>query len=246
MINIGTHGDERIGFKVVKELQRLEIIKGNLAINIANPRAVKLNKRYIDSDLNRAFPGNIHGNHEERRAAELLPLITSANIIIDIHSTKSELKDALIVTKLNKDTKECIKAIAPKYLLYMTATKKTALISNAKIGIAFEYGGDREEKAIRNTITGIKKLLAYLGMIKSNLKSNGKQSMCFNVHSMVQKPKNAKLAPAIKNYKLVKKNEVFGWNKKQALIAQKDFYPILFGEKNYETIFGFAGKKIKI
>src|SRR3989344_3478812 len=128
-------------------------------------------------------------------------LIKSADIVIDIHSTTSELRDALIVTKLNNKIKEYVYIISPKYLLVMNATKKTVLISHAKIGLAFEYGKDND-------------------------------------------PKGAILDKKIKNYTLVKKNQIYAFIKNKKIKAAEDFYPILFGNKNYKNIFGFAGKKL--
>ena len=66
----------------------------------------------------------------------------------------------------------------------------------------------------------------------------------FNVVSEVTKPREYVLLKKIKNYKIVHKGEVFATNGKNPLIAKESFYPILFGSENYETIFGFKGKRI--
>jgi succinylglutamate desuccinylase len=245
ILNIGTHGDEMIGFKVEKEIKKLKLLKGELVVNIANPKAVELRKRFIESDLNRSFPGNARGTHEEKLSSSMLPLIKSADIVIDIHSTTSELKDALIVTRLNKEIKKYIDIIGPKYLLYMTATKNNALISNAKVGIAFEYGKDKSKEAIQNTVIGIKRLLLYLGMIADKTSLSKVKTRCFNVFKTISKPKDAKLQSNIRNYSLVRKGHVYASYAGNKLIAKQDFYPILFGERNYKDIFGFAGKLVK-
>lgn len=245
ILNIGTHGDERIGLKVARAIKKIDIKIGRLTVNIANPRAFKLNKRFIDEDLNRAFPGKKNGNYEEQRAYKLLPLIKSADIVIDIHSTTSELRDALIVTKLNNKIKEYVYIISPKYLLVMNATKKTVLISHAKIGLAFEYGKDNDPKVAEKIIDGIKSLLVHIGMIEKLKKNETKiKPSFFDVYKSVPKPKGAILDKKIKNYTLVKKNQIYAFIKNKKIKAAEDFYPILFGNKNYKNIFGFAGKKL--
>lgn len=242
IVNAGTHGDEKIGLRVIDALKKLNINNGQLIFNIANPEAFMLDKRFVDQDLNRSFPGKKNGNYEQRRAYELLPIIKSADIVIDIHSTTSELKDALIVTKINKKTKEYIEAISPKYVLIMKATKNNALISNAKIGIAFEYGKDNEVKKV---VDGIKNLLLYLKVIKQlNKKNKINRPIFFEIYKSILKPKGAKLHRNIKNYKMIEKDEIYASLKKKKIKAFEDFYPILFGEKNYKDIFGFAGRKI--
>jgi len=163
IFNIATHGNERIGTDVVKEIQKLNIDynKHNLIFQKANEEAFKLNKRYVHQDLNRSFPGKRDGNYEEELAYKLSPIIKSADLVIDIHSTTSNSKDTIIITKLNKITLNCVKSISPKYALVMKYKKECALISQAKIGIAFEYGKDKNKSTIKKTVLGIKRLLNY-------------------------------------------------------------------------------------
>jgi succinylglutamate desuccinylase len=246
ILNILTHGDERIGLGVAKAIQKLNIDKNILTIQIANKKAFDLKKRFIDQDLNRSFPGKKNGNHEEKIAHKLLPMIRSADIVIDIHSTKSGLKDAIIVTKLNNKTLQCINAMQPKHVLVMSATKNNALISQAKIGIAFEYGKDNDPNVLKNIITDIKRLFCHIGIIHNMKLSKRKRTThYFNIISEVKKPKGYKLLNKIKNYNLIRKGEIFATNGKEYLVAEKDFYPILFGNKNYKECFGFMGERMR-
>jgi len=244
ILNVLTHGDERIGLRVIKEIEKLNIDKNTLLTHIANKKAFGLQKRFIDQDLNRSFPGRKNGNYEQRLAYKISPIIKSADVVIDIHSTKSGLKDAVIVTKLNKDIKRCIEVIQPKYVLIMSVTKNTALISQAKIGLAFEYGKSSDPATLKKIVRDIKKLLCHLGVIDIKSPKRKISTQYFNVFSSATKPKGYKLLKNIKNYKLVRKGKPFATNGKKFLRANENFYPILFGESNYKDIFGFKGKKI--
>lgn len=246
ILNTATHGDERIGVKVAEKIKKLGISKDVLIVQIANKRALDLNTRYIDQDLNRSFPGKKNGNYEQSLAYKLSPIIKSADVVIDIHSTTSGLKDALIVTKLDTQTLECVKAIQPKHLLIMNATKRNALISQAKIGIGFEYGKDKDPITVRETTLGIKRLLKHLGLINIRLPQRKITTNYFNVTSTIKKPRDYSLVKGIKNYQLISKGSVYATNGKKTLIAKEDFYPILFGEKKYKDIFGFSAQKINI
>ena len=244
ILNILTHGDERIGVKVAKELEKLKIDKNIFVVQIANKKAFELGERFVDQDLNRSFPGKKDGNREERIAYELSPIIRSADLVIDIHSTKSELKDAIIVTKLDAATRGCITAIAPKYALIMNATRDNALISEAKIGLAFEYGKDNDKKTLEKIIADIKRIFQYFGLIDAVPKKRKIATQYFDVFSRVDKPNGYKLFKKIKNYRLVRKGEKFAKNGSDYLTANEDFYPILFGEKNYKDYFGFRARRI--
>lgn len=250
LITIGTHGDEKIGTFVVEKIKRLPLKDtSGVSIITANEKASSLNRRYVDQDLNRSFPGKKTGNHEERLAYKLSPLVKAADLVIDIHSTTSSLKDALIITRLNKKTEEYIKVIKPKYLLLMKATGNTALISQAKAGLAFEYGKDKDPKVISKIASDIERLFDHLKMLE---KSPAKKPLpnyktaSFSVEKIVPKEPGYRLMKTIKNYKKVTQGEVYASNKSSLVKAEEEFYPILFGQKNYETIFGFAGKKIDL
>ena len=246
ILNIATHGDERLGFKVAKEIKKFNINKNILRVQIANKKAFKLHKRFIDQDLNRSLPGGKNGNYEERLAYKLSPFIRSADIIIDVHSTTSELKDTIIVTRLDERVLKYLKIIKPKYVLIMTVTENSALISQAKIGIAFEYGKDRSSLATQKTVTGIKRIFKHLGIIDLNIPKSNIVTKYFDVTSAVHKPKGYRLLKKIKNLKIIKKGNIYATNGNDYLTAKEDFYPALFGEKTYKYIFGFSAKKLKI
>ncbi len=244
LLNILTHGDERIGLKVAREIQKIETHNHSLVVQYANDRAYRLKRRFIDQDLNRSFPGKKKGNYEERIAYKLSSPIKSADLVIDIHSTKSELRDSIIVTKLKNKTLKYIKAIQPRYVLVMNVSQDQALISQAKVGIAFEYGKDNDPLVLKKIVRDLKKLFSQIGLLDLELPKRKFLTKYFNVYSEVKKPKKYKLLPKIKNYKLIHRGIAFATNGKDYLTAEESFYPILFGNSNYKTIFGFASKRI--
>lgn len=85
-VNACTHGNERVGARILEALRDIPIKQGTLILNIANKEAFLSGKRFIDQDLNRVFPGKPDGNTEERLAYELAPLVQTADIVLDIHS----------------------------------------------------------------------------------------------------------------------------------------------------------------
>jgi succinylglutamate desuccinylase len=246
LLNILTHGDEQIGLRVAREIRKLKIAPKTLTIHVANKKAYLARKRYIDQDLNRSFPGKKQGNHEERLAYKLSRLVKKFDLVIDIHSTKSDLKDALIVTKLDAETLRCVKVISPKYLLLMRATTNNALISNAKIGLAFEYGKDNNLAAAKKVVRDLGRLFVSLGIITVLQKSRSGPTQYFEVLKAAKKPKGYRLLKTIKNYKLVHKGDVYARSGKNVLTAEEDFYPILFGDNTYQEYFGFKAKGMRL
>lgn len=248
LLNSCTHGSERVGLQVIKYFKKVNILRGTLVVNIANEQAVKSRKRFIGSDLNRVFPGKKEGNHEERLAYQMKPFIEAFDVVVDIHSTESGVSSSLIVTKLSQQTKEIIKAVAPEKVLYMNTKPKTlnALISSAKVGVAFEYGKDKDKKTYTETVQGVRRLLQHYSMIKSEItKKSITKTEFYEIYEKEEKPSGFEISSSIKNFHLVKKGELVGANKKgEKIYAKESFYPVLFGKNTYKTIFGFKARKI--
>lgn len=248
LLNILTHGDELIGLEVVKRIKdRYPHIIGNgLDIQIANEIAYKMGERYKDKDLNRSFPGNPHGLCEEKRAYELRPIIASYDLVIDIHSTISDSEDVVIITKMNSVTLDIIRVLAPRRVLFINMAPDTSLISCAKIGVAFEMGKDGDEVAIDKSVEGIEILLDHFGLIPKR-KSFGHITKYFEVFAPVKKPIDSVLMSNVKNFSMIKKGEAFAKNKTgDPIVADFDFVPVIFSNKGYETIFGFAARLLVV
>lgn len=64
---------------------------GNINISLGNPEASKLNRRFVDADLNRLFlkdqPSEHVDTHEAKRALQLMPWLDKADVILDLHQT---------------------------------------------------------------------------------------------------------------------------------------------------------------
>lgn len=245
LINGGTHGTEKVGVNVINYFRPLLSSNENVFYNIANPEALSKNVRFIENDLNRVFPGNEIGTFEERLAHTLHPLVTSHDLVIDIHSTESGLKSAIILTKVTDETISLVKQTNAKYVLLMDITRGNALISDARIGIGFEYGPDASRKALRDTIGGISLILKSIGCPIDTTSVSTKEKTVFRISEALPKPEGFVALPSIKNYKLVRKGQTYARNPQtgELLTARESFYPIIFNEPRYEDIFGFIGQR---
>lgn len=89
------HGDEPTGRWVIDALREIETIeKGTVILALGNLAASKLNKRFVDTNLNRSFrplsqeeaeadPSELP--YETRRAQALLPYLNKSRAALDIH-----------------------------------------------------------------------------------------------------------------------------------------------------------------
>lgn len=83
----GTHGNEKLGVQLVKLLKNKPI--SGVESVIANPKAVRSKKRFVESDLNRSFGLDYPGTYETKRAAYLKKVSKQFDIVLDFHNTQT-------------------------------------------------------------------------------------------------------------------------------------------------------------
>lgn len=217
------HGDEKLGEKVI-DCFSSNGYKG-VDFILANEKAAKSDIRYIDQDLNRSFPGDSNGNYEERRAAELLPIIQTADIVLDIHTTTSEVKMTPIIASLTPEIKKVINLTTAKEIVVMgDEAVKRSLIGHASVGISLEFGlaYSQTEDAIKEVRRVIERLIAH----KTNAPRERK---IFYVSGKI--PLDRKLPKNAHNFEPLEPDGIF---------------PFLLHEKSYKDFQGFYADKVYI
>ena len=251
LINVCSHGNEVLGLSVMKELQKIPVVHGSLTFHIANPESVAQNCRFIESDLNRSFPGSPSGTHEERIAAEMMRYIPCFDYVIDIHSTVSGMTDCLIVEDDSSEIQSILSVCNhARTVLHMNATKGMSLFTATRLpdrtilSIAFEYG-DNGSETVQKTSEDISHILKHLGVFAGSVTLAHHAPEQFDCYAAYPKLETDIANPDIINYTLVHSGDVIGRAIDGTdILADTDFYPVLFGETNYKTIFGFKARKI--
>lgn len=253
LLNVCTHGDELVGLRVADHFAKSPLVqKEILTIHVANKEAVKAGKRFIDKDLNRVFPGDPHGCHEERLAHSLVPFIEGFDFVMDVHSTNTGVTSAVMLNEFSGDILSIVQAIAPKRALVMSATKSRALISAAKLAIAFECGKDSDPETYEETVRGIERCLAHFGLFEKTMCAEADtkkdETVFLEAFKTVPKPEGFVVSGEINNFELITRGTLIGMNPEtgESVFAEDDFYPILFGKNTYKDIFGFAGRRVRL
>ncbi|OUR96823.1 hypothetical protein A9Q84_10820 [Halobacteriovorax marinus] len=102
----GTHGNEPVGIKVIESLKNNSdhSFRNSFKTFLGNPKAYELGKRYVNSDLNRAF-GNDESSlgNEKSRASELQSdIVGKYDFLLDLHTTTSSMGLTVILTHLDE------------------------------------------------------------------------------------------------------------------------------------------------
>jgi len=230
------HGDELIGKHIIENLEKIKPTKGEIKLILANTLAMEKRVRYIDSDLNRVFPGKPNGNHEEKLAHKLTKELQDVDYVIDIHSTTAKTESFVIVTK--RCSLKLAKLIPLKKVVLMTdkLAKGKALIDHVRCGVSIEFSRRCPKKYALNIV---KSALANLGIIKF-YKRRVKQEV-YEAYDLFEKPEN--FVGTLRNFSLINRGEIIGYSNGKKIVADEDFYPIFYGEKAYKNLLCLKARK---
>ncbi len=170
-IIIAIHGNETAPLTVLEKLPKLELGNYQLKIIIVNQKAIDAKTRFIDTDLNRIFPGNLDGNHEEKLAHELLEEVEECDFVLDFHTSKKDSPPCVLTTNLDKAHLNMCKRVGITNVVFMKENpiKGKSLIDYCNLGISIELG--------KHDSNGAKK--TFLDVIKSFLTEKTKDISLF-------------------------------------------------------------------
>lgn len=152
------HGDELLGQQVIDRCRDNLGSYPGLQLILANEEAMAVGKRGIDGDLNRSYPGNPNGNHEERLAAKILKTVQGTRFILDIHATRSEVDTFPIIVRYDDRTRQLLNATDYKQVAYMDLPhggQNSGLASFAGGGLALEYHDKYAREQFEQVFAGI-------------------------------------------------------------------------------------------
>jgi succinylglutamate desuccinylase len=199
------HGNEKKGAEVLDLICNFKF-NGTLLLIVANEEAMKLDKRFVDADLNRCFPGG-NGNHEEKLASLLLKETEGCDFVIDVHSTTADTDDFAVVVK------EGFEGFMPvkKAVVLGDALAKGKSLLDYVPGVSVEFN-------CKTTASEAAKVI--IGCIRNFANRKKVIQEKYHVYGAIVKGKKN---PLLVNFK---KTDLNG----------ESFYPVFYGEKAYKNM----------
>lgn len=89
---------------VAEQLARGAIdYRGQITFFLGNPEASRQNKRFLESDLNRVFTDSPPNSHEGARSREIMPILETADMFLDLHQTIEPTNSAFYTFPFDSD-----------------------------------------------------------------------------------------------------------------------------------------------
>jgi predicted deacylase len=240
----GMHGDEKVGLRVFKKIKSdLIISKGTLKLITANRQALLKGARFIDSDLNRSFPGSINGGKEEQLAVKLTKIVLGCDYLLDLHACSVPNPAFCIIRGENKINLAKRTNLTNVVIFPLKKQGGRSLIDQVENGIGLELGGYENVGTTNAGFYAVTNFLSSLGMLKKRKIIAKKQSI-YKINGNIYRDEGFIKSRKIKNLQLVRKGTVLGRIANRKVLAERDFYPALFGQRSYGNILSLAAERL--
>lgn len=161
------HGNEPSGKSAVERIMsESPEFQEPVQFIVANEEAMEADVRALDTDLNRAFPGNREAEtHEERLAPEVLKQVRDTKVL-DIHATNSTRRPFAIATQFTQGTAHLARVTGLGTLVDTSEVPNSdgGLISNC-LGVSVECSHKYEPETVDTAELIILNFLAANGVL---------------------------------------------------------------------------------
>jgi hypothetical protein len=240
----GIHGDEPCGVHAVGDIAaESPDVERPVALVVANERALEAGQRYIDEDLNRAFPGDLDGEtHEQRLAAEVSDRFGHCTTL-SLHSTQSYRGMFAIVEELT----ECARNVCPRLSVdaLVDAGDHTdgRLFEGIPETIEIECGYQQSEQAATNACRVAREFLGAVGAVPAFERPAKDGVPVFRLRERIPKDAAESYEVYAANFEQVTAGTPFASAGGTEVIADEEFYPVLLSPEGYEQVFGYAADR---
>lgn len=237
----GVHGNETGGVNAVRRLREADLdLQRGVAFVLANPAAVDAGERFLDSDLNRVFPGDPAGDREERLAAHLCRLIEDFTTL-SLHGTRSRPTPfALIHRSQPREFELAGQLPVPQVVDHWGVNEGT--ITACGLTVEIEVGAQGTEEAAVAAEQQARAFLKCVDALPGEPPTANPEY--YHMTEPVPKPPGTTYELHVENFEFVPAGTVFASVDGRDLTADEPFYPILMSEDGYTDVFGYRGKKL--
>jgi len=239
------HGDEPCGSVAVEALLETDpAVQRPVKLIVANEEALKRGDRYVEEDLNRAFPGSPDADtHEGRLAHELLNEIRGCEIL-SLHSTRSYPAPFALVDEMDGHARSICPYLSVEAVVETSQYSEGRLIAYPDV-IELECGLQRSAVAAENARSLVREFLVASGVLAGDLEPPRHHPLTvFRLNERIPKETADSYEVHVDNFERVAEGETFAAADGEPLRAERPFYPILLSAYGYESVFGYAGELV--
>ena len=227
------HGNEPVGEKVHRWLEtQAHTFAGSVKLVFGNAKAFKKDKRFINKDLNRVFPGKEDGCYEEQRALKIMIDLENVDFVLDIHSRTPNTVEPFAIIPHEMKCERFVRASTMENVFVLPKKKKNqiysgmAMIDTVKCpALAIESGQHKSFKTENVAIRIMQNILQAIGILPG-IALLTRPRYFTGDKSLREIERNMIIDDNIREFKKIEKGQVIARGVNKTLIAERSFYPV--------------------
>jgi predicted deacylase len=236
------HGDEPCGARAVERFidsGPTDELRRPVTLVVANERALSAGRRYVETDLNRVFPGDPESEaHEERLAADLLSELGEA-VTLGFHSTVSFSEPFGTLADPTPRKARIMRALPVAHAADFTGVVEGRSVNRPGF-VNVEAGRQGTEAAAENAYDCLLAFLRATGALPGD--ADPTPTTCYRVADAVRKEPGRRYCFEGTNFTRVPDGEVYARSTdgEHVLRADGDRWPVLMSADGHETLLGYT------
>ena len=239
------HGDEPTGARAIRRVvEPSPEFEAGVKFVVANPPASIADRRYLDADMNRVFPGDPEADDRERRLAAQLAEATADCDTISIHTTHATPEPVAFVSEGDTRALDLVSELPISYVVNESPVVDGAFSSTGEV-VSIEAGKVDQPNSVAKAEMLIRAFLDDGNAVSGEPPMHAPDTTYFEIYDKVEKPSGDESYELLaQNFERVKSGEAYAKSKEGTLIADETFVPVLMSQSGYSSIFGYRGRKV--
>ncbi|WP_049927221.1 succinylglutamate desuccinylase/aspartoacylase domain-containing protein [Halopiger goleimassiliensis] len=240
----GVHGDEPCGVRAIERLlEERPTVERPVKLVVANEEALERRVRFLDEDLNRAFPGDPDAQTHEKRLAHRLTEELADCLTFSMHSTQSHGDPFAIVNGVSATARDLVPQLPVTAMVETSEFAEGRLFSEIET-IEVECGLQGSETAAQNADRLTRAFLTAVGVLPGD--TMRRELPVYRLTDVIEKQTADSYEVFVENFTEVEAGETFAAADGDEQIAQEAFYPVLMSPYGYRDVFGYAAEKVEV
>ncbi len=235
------HGDEPCGAVAIDRFLDegpTERLQRPLKLIVLNEPALERDVRYVDTDVNRALPGDPGADEYERRLAHEFFETVIGCTALGLHSTVSYDRPFGAVSNLDPAKRAAFEAVESlDYVMDSTAVSSGQRCVDMPWFIDIEAGEQGTDAAAEFAYDCLLDFLRHTDVLPGE--TNPTPTTIYEVFDVVHKDPDATYRFHGENFQRVAEGDVYATHDGEAIVAERPFWPVLMSETGHETLLGY-------
>ena len=231
------HGDEPCGARAIERFLATDPeVDRPAKLIVANERALDRGVRYVETDLNRALPGDPESDLYEERLAHELATEVEGCLSLGIHSTVSYGDAFANVAYLNERKRDIAAHLPVTGIVDFTAVSDGRSVELPGF-VDIEAGHQGSEQAVDNAYDCIVAFLQTTGVLPGD--PPAQDPGFYEVTEAMYKEPTRTYRVVAENFERVAPGDAFATVDGDPLVADDEFWPVLMSAEGHDTLLGY-------